>query len=319
MRRASIKTCHAYEYMVDVSGRYANVGFTLKDMYNKLDASQREDMIGGDANATLGYLIGKAVEDKKLFYKYNTDENKMLANLFWRDLTSLADYSCFGDVLVFDSTFIVFETDYHHLDRSGMKCLYNQENLLHPRIHAKLYTKFGKLIQEKTITAVKNKDDLSEFASKARKKFKCVLQYTKGLKNAEKIFVPILDPDTTPNHWFFIVIKMGEMEVEIWDTCPRPSHTTPQDLDSVNRYIQLILWMLKHPNNQALVKAMEALDAGCKKGGAKKKIKTKATSSSNQNHDKSSSKATKAILGKPPVQAKGSGRGRPLGSKNKKH
>ncbi|KAL6192276.1 hypothetical protein ACLB2K_038661 [Fragaria x ananassa] len=82
MRRASIKTCHAYEYMVDVSGGYANVGFTLKDLYNKLDASQREDMIGGDANATLGYLKGKAAEDKKLFYKYSTDENKRLANLF---------------------------------------------------------------------------------------------------------------------------------------------------------------------------------------------------------------------------------------------
>ncbi|KAL6184740.1 hypothetical protein ACLB2K_046140 [Fragaria x ananassa] len=80
MRRASIKTCHAYEYMVDVSGGYANVGFTLKDLYNRLDASQREDMIGGDANATLGYLKGKAAEDKKLFYKYSTDENKRSAN-----------------------------------------------------------------------------------------------------------------------------------------------------------------------------------------------------------------------------------------------
>ncbi|KAM5578915.1 hypothetical protein ABKV19_008967 [Rosa sericea] len=104
MRRVSIKTCYAYQYMIDISGGFANVGFKMKDLYNKLDSSQREIVLEGDAKATLAYLERKAAEDKKLFCKYSTDENNRLANLFWRDSTSLLDYCCFGDVLVFDST-----------------------------------------------------------------------------------------------------------------------------------------------------------------------------------------------------------------------
>ncbi|KAL6134253.1 hypothetical protein ACLB2K_066485 [Fragaria x ananassa] len=95
--------------------------------------------------------------------------------------------------------FIVFETDYHHLDRSGMKCLQPRELVTSSVIDASLsllrdeesstwyYTTY---FSEKTITAVKNKDDLSEFASKARKKFKCVLQYTKGLKMQKRYSSP---------------------------------------------------------------------------------------------------------------------------------
>ncbi|XP_040372470.1 protein FAR1-RELATED SEQUENCE 5 isoform X2 [Rosa chinensis] len=105
MRRVSIKTCHAYQYMADISGGFANVGFKMKDLYNKLDSSQHEIVLEGDAKATLAYLEGKAAEDKKLFCKYSTYESNRLANLFWRDSTSLLDYCCFGDVLVFDSTY----------------------------------------------------------------------------------------------------------------------------------------------------------------------------------------------------------------------
>ncbi|XP_040364980.1 protein FAR1-RELATED SEQUENCE 5-like [Rosa chinensis] len=102
MRRVSIKTCHAYHYMADRSGGFANVGFLMKDLYNKLDSNQREIVLEGDAKAALAYLEGKAAEDKNLFCRYSTDENNRLANLFWRDSTSFLDYSCFGDVLVFE-------------------------------------------------------------------------------------------------------------------------------------------------------------------------------------------------------------------------
>ncbi|KAK9932835.1 hypothetical protein M0R45_020057 [Rubus argutus] len=110
MRRVSIKTCHTYEYMVDRAGGFANVGFTIKDLYNKLDSSRREIILEGDAEAALAYLKGKAATDTNLFCKYSIDENNRLANLFWRDSNSLLDYSCFGDVLVFDST---YKTNYY--------------------------------------------------------------------------------------------------------------------------------------------------------------------------------------------------------------
>ncbi|KAL6130823.1 hypothetical protein ACLB2K_069202 [Fragaria x ananassa] len=37
MTRVSIRPCHAYEYMVEQSGGYRRVGFTVKDLYNKID------------------------------------------------------------------------------------------------------------------------------------------------------------------------------------------------------------------------------------------------------------------------------------------
>ncbi|KAL6194292.1 hypothetical protein ACLB2K_035376 [Fragaria x ananassa] len=37
MTRVSIRPCHAYEYMVEQSGGYRGVGFTVKDLYNKID------------------------------------------------------------------------------------------------------------------------------------------------------------------------------------------------------------------------------------------------------------------------------------------
>ncbi|XP_050387982.1 protein FAR1-RELATED SEQUENCE 5-like [Argentina anserina] len=106
MQSVPIRTCHSFQHMSDVAGGFSKVGFTIKDLYNKLDSSKRKSIIGGDAKATLAYLEGKAVEDKNLFFKYTTDANKRLANLFWRDSTSFQDYCCFGDVLVFDSTYL---------------------------------------------------------------------------------------------------------------------------------------------------------------------------------------------------------------------
>ncbi|KAL6179139.1 hypothetical protein ACLB2K_050655 [Fragaria x ananassa] len=37
MTRVSIRPCHTYEYVVEQAGGYSVVGFTMKDLYNKLD------------------------------------------------------------------------------------------------------------------------------------------------------------------------------------------------------------------------------------------------------------------------------------------
>ncbi|XP_061988386.1 uncharacterized protein LOC133706849 [Rosa rugosa] len=91
------------------------------------------------------------------------------------------------------------------------------------------------------------------------------------------------------------------------------------ELDSVNRRVQLALWMLKHPKNQAWVKINEALDNENKNDGAKNKIKTieaidEATGNSvDQHHGKSCSKVVQRKTST--LQARG--RGRPRGAKNK--
>ncbi|XP_059597897.1 protein FAR1-RELATED SEQUENCE 5 [Vitis vinifera] len=76
-----------------------------KDLYNHVDADRRVHLRDGDAEGALAYLCGKSEMDPSFYYKYNVDEDNHLANLFWADSTSKLDYSCFGDVLAFDTTY----------------------------------------------------------------------------------------------------------------------------------------------------------------------------------------------------------------------
>ncbi|KAK9932447.1 hypothetical protein M0R45_019685 [Rubus argutus] len=105
MQRVWVKPCHTYEYIVDKVGGFSNVGFTIKDLYNKLNSRRREILLDGDAEAALAYMRGKVATDSKFFCQFSIDEDNRLATMFWRDSNSLLDYSCFGDVVLFDSTY----------------------------------------------------------------------------------------------------------------------------------------------------------------------------------------------------------------------
>ncbi|XP_034201437.1 protein FAR1-RELATED SEQUENCE 5-like [Prunus dulcis] len=105
MRKASIKTNRTYDYMVDQAGGYKKVGFTSKDLYNRMDFERRQVVLDGDAQAAISYMNGKAIADPKFFCMFSVDEENRLANLFWRDSQSLHDYCCFGDVVILDSTY----------------------------------------------------------------------------------------------------------------------------------------------------------------------------------------------------------------------
>ncbi|KAL6179064.1 hypothetical protein ACLB2K_050580 [Fragaria x ananassa] len=58
MQRVSVKPCHTYEYIVNRSGGFQQVGFTIKDLYNKLDSKRQEILLDNDAEAALAYMRG---------------------------------------------------------------------------------------------------------------------------------------------------------------------------------------------------------------------------------------------------------------------
>lgn len=105
MKKSSIKTSCAYKFMVHQAGGHEFVGFTIKDLYNKLDLERRETILDGDAQAAVSWLNTKATKDPGFYCEFNVDSEGRLANMFWRDTISLLDYHRFGDVLVFDSTY----------------------------------------------------------------------------------------------------------------------------------------------------------------------------------------------------------------------
>ncbi|XP_057723774.1 protein FAR1-RELATED SEQUENCE 5-like [Arachis stenosperma] len=84
---------------------YANLSFNQKDMYILITQHRKEKVKGGDANAVISYLRGKAGNNSSFFGKYTLSNENRLENLFWADETSRIDYECFGDVLTFDSTY----------------------------------------------------------------------------------------------------------------------------------------------------------------------------------------------------------------------
>jgi zinc finger SWIM domain-containing protein 3 len=123
LRKASVKTSGAYELMVHQAGGYKFVGFTIKDLYNKLDAKRRLGLLKGDAHSAICIMNLKASNDPEFYCKFQVDVEGRLANIFWRDGCSLAEYNSFGDVLIFDSTYktnlygkplVVFVGTNHH-------------------------------------------------------------------------------------------------------------------------------------------------------------------------------------------------------------
>ena len=105
MTRVSIRPCHAYEYMVEQSGGYRRVGFTVKDLYNKIDQQRRTAPFESDSEGTLSYMNALAAKDPHFFCRFTADSEDRMVDMFWRDGHSFVDYQCYGDVLIFNSTY----------------------------------------------------------------------------------------------------------------------------------------------------------------------------------------------------------------------
>ncbi|XVF09481.1 hypothetical protein REPUB_Repub07fG0096700 [Reevesia pubescens] len=105
MKGVGIRTSHIMNYLTQQAGGIQNVGFTTKDLYNKLNMVCRDEIYNGDANAVIAYFQVKKEADIGIYMNYSTDDENRLHNLFWADATSRSDYACFGDVVAFDTTY----------------------------------------------------------------------------------------------------------------------------------------------------------------------------------------------------------------------
>ncbi|KAK9932836.1 hypothetical protein M0R45_020058 [Rubus argutus] len=170
----------------------------------------------------------------------------------------------------------MLRTEDDHLPRMAIRCL-----------------EPGKLVSSQSIAihaAQEGHAELLEFGATARKRFTPIFQHAKGLKDCEKIFIPILDTATEPHHWFLMIWALDAIfEAENyclfqkkWKFCSftvrRPdcvpiqpngfdcgifmlkfmidydnaSQIVGDEFDSINERVQLALRLLKHPNNLAL-------------------------------------------------------------------
>ncbi|KAI8571684.1 hypothetical protein RHMOL_Rhmol01G0138400 [Rhododendron molle] len=105
MQNVGMKAAEIMDYMTCQSGGFHNVGFTVKDLRNKLHSSRKAEIRNGDAEGALGFLAAQVSTDPLFFFKYTVDEEDRLETLLWTDGRSQMDYAAFGDVLVFDTTY----------------------------------------------------------------------------------------------------------------------------------------------------------------------------------------------------------------------
>ncbi|KAE8667591.1 hypothetical protein F3Y22_tig00112399pilonHSYRG00085 [Hibiscus syriacus] len=105
LKEVGVGTAQVMNYLTQQAGGYHNVGFTHKDLYNALQRGKAKEIVDGDVNALIAYFDYKKHDDPGFFMTYSVDESGALYNLIWSDSTSRSDYTCFGDVIVFDTTY----------------------------------------------------------------------------------------------------------------------------------------------------------------------------------------------------------------------
>ncbi|XVF65608.1 hypothetical protein PTKIN_Ptkin09bG0262600 [Pterospermum kingtungense] len=105
MVSAGIRPTDVYSYMSNEVCGVENIGFTKRDCYNYVNKQKIIMIEAGDGQSLLNHFKVRASEDPMFFYTVQVDQENRVTNFFWRDSKSRIDYDCFGDVVVFDTTY----------------------------------------------------------------------------------------------------------------------------------------------------------------------------------------------------------------------
>ncbi|KAL0922196.1 hypothetical protein M5K25_006165 [Dendrobium thyrsiflorum] len=105
MTEAGIRTVDAFSYLADEVGGVENLGFLKMDAYNFIQKEKRSKIEFGDTNALIQLFKDRQVDDSMFAWDVQLDEFDSLLNFFWVDGMSRIDYDCFGDVVIFDTSY----------------------------------------------------------------------------------------------------------------------------------------------------------------------------------------------------------------------
>nr|XP_023929565.1 protein FAR1-RELATED SEQUENCE 5-like [Quercus suber] len=94
-----------YEFLSKQVGGYDTLGFTKQDHKNYLRTKRQRDMEHG-ATASLGrYFSHQPKKNPSYYFPTQLDCEELITNIFWADARIIIDYSHFGDVITFDTTY----------------------------------------------------------------------------------------------------------------------------------------------------------------------------------------------------------------------
>ncbi|KAI0527089.1 hypothetical protein KFK09_002687 [Dendrobium nobile] len=105
MTDAGIRTIDAFTYLADEVGGREYVGFLRRDAYNFVQRNRRCKIETGDTNSLIEIFKNRANNDNMFAWEVQYDEEDRLMNFFWADGVGRIDYDCFGDVIIFYTSY----------------------------------------------------------------------------------------------------------------------------------------------------------------------------------------------------------------------
>ncbi|KAL0907915.1 hypothetical protein M5K25_022370 [Dendrobium thyrsiflorum] len=105
MSDAGISTVNAFTYLSEEVGGVENLGFTKRDAYNYLQKERRAKIENGDTYSLIQLFKERVAADNMFAWDVQLDEQERLMNFFWADGLARIDYDCFGDVIIFDTSY----------------------------------------------------------------------------------------------------------------------------------------------------------------------------------------------------------------------
>ncbi|XP_010263150.1 PREDICTED: protein FAR1-RELATED SEQUENCE 5-like isoform X2 [Nelumbo nucifera] len=93
------------ELIAKEAGAHENVESTSTDLKNYLHSCRTGNMEKGEAGAILQYCQDMQEKDPSFSYAVQLDQDELVTNMFWADAHMIVDYSHFGDVVCFDTTY----------------------------------------------------------------------------------------------------------------------------------------------------------------------------------------------------------------------
>ena len=107
MAGAGIRKHMIYDQLVSRYGSYAKASFGRKKLYNMCYREKMKLLAQGDADTAIGIMMTRKERDPDFFFEHTVDDEGRLKNIFWCDSQSRRDYVDYGDVTVFDSTYMM--------------------------------------------------------------------------------------------------------------------------------------------------------------------------------------------------------------------
>nr|XP_027118450.1 protein FAR1-RELATED SEQUENCE 5-like [Coffea arabica] len=102
---AGISLKQSHELMEKEAGGLGNNGYTRDDLKRYLRTKRERGLKYGETGAMLRYFEEQKLENPSFFHAEQLDCEEQITNIFWADASMLMDYTYFGDVVTFDTTY----------------------------------------------------------------------------------------------------------------------------------------------------------------------------------------------------------------------